>query len=57
MHKWRVTVQMTYETDVYTADKDELVAHEYAIDVEDPDYHTPHIEKCVYLGEVEEPSA
>ena len=53
MHKWRVTVDMTYTTEVLTPEQHPLAGQESAIDVEDPDYHRPYIEACVYLGETD----
>ena len=53
MHKWHVTVQLTYTTEVWTEEPDMLTAQEFAIEAEDPDYDPPHITQCIYLGEVD----
>lgn len=53
MHHYRVRVRLEYDADILSPVKDEVAAQEYALDVEDPDYDTPVILECVYLGEVD----
>jgi hypothetical protein len=52
MHHYRVTVQLTYTTDVYMPTQDLTHARDAAIDLADPDSAAPVILDCPSVGNV-----
>ena len=55
-HKYAVEVQLTYAVDIYTPEPDERLAHQLALECEDPCY-AARILATTYLGEVADPWA